>query len=259
MEENKFAAYLKELAAKYSVAGGLEVSTDGEKVSIACDKGNYHFYFDFSKIPDAPENAVPLFHWRNKRKYIELKNILKTKMIEDPRGIRVHHIVPKDQFNRSLLNIIVNEVDLAEFITGQKVDRIFADFSSEAYTNCIVSTSGNLKISMELGFSPKGSEPVLLHEIIARTGIASDVVVDTQMQQYPIYVIRGKDIAHYNEIDNELYGLDNTQADCIRFILSVLSDTEVMPDLQKDWRHLLSVYAAAKKATQVLEYTEVAY
>lgn len=257
MEETKFAAYLEELAAKYSVADGLEATIDGEKVSIDCGKGSYQFYFDFSKIPDAAENAVPLFHWRNKRKYIELKNILRTKMVEDPRGLRVHHIVPQDPFNCSLLNILVNEADLAEFITGQKIHRIFADFSSDVYTNCIASTSGNLKISMELGFSPAGSEPVLLHEIIARTGIASDVAVDTQMQQYPIYVIKGKDIVHYNEIDNELYGLDNTQADCIRFILGVLSDIQVIPQLQKDCRHLLAVYAAARNATEVLEYTEV--
>lgn len=257
MEENKFAAYLKELAAKYSVADNLEAVIDEEKVRVDCDKGSYQFYFNFSRMPDGTENAVPLFHWRNKRKYIELKNILKTKMVEDPRGIRVHHIVPRDSFNCSLQNILVNEADLMEFITGQRVNRIFADFSSEVYTNCIASTCDNLKISMELGFSPAGSEPVLLHEIIARTGIASDVTVDTQMQQYPIYVIKGKDIEHYNEIDNELYGLDNTQADCIRFILSVLSDVQVIPQLQKDCKHLLAVYAAAKKATEALEYTEV--
>ena len=109
---------------------------------------------------------------------------------------------------------------------------------------------------MELGFSPEGSEPVLLHEIVARTGIASDVVVDTQMQQYPIYLLKGKETEHYNEIDNELYGLDNTQADCIRFILGVLGDPSVIPELQRQGKHLAAVYQAAEEATKVLEYVE---
>ena len=43
------------------------------------------------------------------------------------------------------------------------------------YTNCIMSTKNNLKASMELGFLPDGSEPVLLHEVVARSGIASDL------------------------------------------------------------------------------------
>ena len=83
------------------------------------------------------------------------------------------------------------------------------------------------------------------------------MVVDTQMQQYPIYVIKGREIDHYNEIDNELYGLDNTQADCIRFILGVLANPETITDLQKQGNHLVSVYKAAEEATKVLEYVEV--
>ncbi|MBQ6366898.1 MAG: hypothetical protein IJI61_10920 [Oscillospiraceae bacterium] len=256
MDEKLFVPYLKELADKYSLAQDVEVElTDGE-VIVSCDKGSFRFVYDLAKIKEAEaDQVVPLLHWRNKRRYVELKNILKTGMIEDARGIRIHHIVPKDIFNSSLQNILAYETDLVEMITGEKVDRIFADFSSDVYTNCIVS-AGRLRVSMELGFSPEGSEPVLLHEIVARTGIASDVVVDTQMQQYPIYLLRGKETEHYNEIDNELYGLDNTQADCIRFILGVLGEPEKIPELQKQGKHLAAVYRAAEKATKVLEYVE---
>ena len=48
---------------------------------------------------------------------------------------------------------------------------------------------------------------MLLHEIVGKKGIASDVVVDTQTQQYPIYVFKGKEIQTYTDIDNELFGL----------------------------------------------------
>ena len=257
MDDKLFVPYLKELADKYSAASDIQVELKEGEICLQCDKGSYSFFYDLAKYEaSAGKTAVPLLHWRNKRKYIELKNILKTKMIEDVRGMRIHHIVPKDEFNSSLMNILAYESDLVEIITGEKIDKIFADFSSDVYTNCIVSAA-KLKISMELGFFPEGSEPVLLHEVIARTGIASDVVVDTQMQQYPIYVIKGREVDHYNEIDNELYGLDNTQADCIRFILGVLANPDAIPALQEQGNHLVSVYRAAEEATKVLEYVEV--
>lgn len=257
MDDKLFVPYLKELADKYSAAKAIQVELKPGEINLQCDKGHFSFFYDLRQYEaSSDEAAIPLLHWRNKRRYIELKNIVKTKMIEDVRGMRIHHIVPKDEFNSSLMNILACEADLVELITGEKIEKIFADFSSDIYTNCIVSAS-KLKISMELGFSPEDSEPVLLHEVIARTGIASDVVVDTQMQQYPIYVIKGREIDHYNEIDNELYGLDNTQADCIRFILAVLANPETIPDLQKQGNHLVSVYKAAEEATKVLEYVEV--
>lgn len=259
MDERLFIPYLKELTDKYSLAQNVEVELKEGKILISCDKGFFPFVYDFAGLDDDKaenERLIPLFHWRNKRKYIELRNILRTGMIRDVRGIRIHHIVPKDIFNNSLRSILIYETDLLEMITGEKVDRVFADFSADVYTNCIVS-AGRLRSSMELGFSPKGSEPVLLHEIVARTGIASDVVVDTQMQQYPIYVLKGEHTEHYNEIDSELYGLDNTQADCIRFIMGVLGKPETIPELQKQGSHLTAVYRAAEEATKVLNYVEV--
>lgn len=257
MDEKLFIPYLKELTDKYSLAQNVEVELKEGEILISCDKGFFPFVYDFAKSDEYEnQHSIPLFHWRNKRKYIELRNILNTGMIKDVRGIRIHHIVSKDIFNSSLRNILTYETDLLEMITGEKVDKIFADFSADVYTNCIVS-AGRLRSSMELGFSPEGSEPVLLHEIVARTGIASDIVVDTQMQQYPIYVLRGKNTEHYNEIDSELYGLDNTQADCIRFIMGVLGNPETIPELQKQNVHLKAVYRAAEEATKVLKYVEV--
>ena len=257
MDDKLFVPYLKELADKYSAAENLQVELKPGKVDVSCNKGSFSFVYDFSQLDENDASVVPMLHWRNKRRYIELKNILKTKMVEDPRGMRIHHIVPKSDFDCSLENILCFEADIIEFITGQKVTKIFADFSGDVYTNCIAYCNEKLVASLELGFSPEGSEPVLLHEVIARTGIASDVAVDTQMQQYPIYVIKGKELEHYNEIDNELYGLDNTQADCIRFILAVLTNPDVIPELQKQGSHLVAVYKAAEKATKVLEYAEV--
>lgn len=258
MDVERFIPYLKEMAAKYSIADRLDVALEPGRIITESAGERICFVYDFSRKEERQDiKRVPLLHWRNKRRYVELRNLLNNRMIEDPRAMRIHHIVPRGEFDSSLCNILVYETDLAEFILGEPVERIFADFCGAEYTNCIASTAGNLKLSMELGFSPKGSEPILLHEIVARTGIASDVAVDTQTQQYPIYVFKGEEVEHYTDIDNELYGLENTQADCIRFILGVLEHPENMPALQAQEEHLYRVWQAAEGASESLSYTPV--
>lgn len=258
MDQIRFAPYLREMADKYSVAKNVSVIMEHGAVTVECDKGCFRFVADINVFANTTaQNVVPLLHWRNKRKYIELKNILTSKMVEDPRALRIHHIVPQGELECSLQNIIAYEADLVEFITGNKLTKIFADFHDDTYTNCIASTDGNLKVSMELGFSPDGSEPVILHEIIARTGIASDVAVDTQTKQYPIYVFKGHEVEHYTDIDYELYGLEDTQADCIRFILGVLANPDVIEQLQQQAYHLVSICRAAAYSSENRVYADV--
>lgn len=258
MDQEKFIPFLKELAEKYSIAGGIRVELEQGSVKIDCDKGSFRFIYHFAQsLPQDGYTNIPLFHWRNKRRYIELRNILDQKLIETPLAMRIHHIVPKDEFTQTLADILVMEADLAEFITRKRIKRAFADFSDEIYTNCILAAESGIKISMELGLSRPGSEPVLLHEVIAKTGIASDVAVDTQMQQYPVYVIKGEKTQTFTDIDEELYGLENTQADTIRFILDVLAKPEAIPQLQADQEHLLGVYQAAANSSASVTYTKV--
>ena len=178
-------------------------------------------------------------------------------LVKKPLGMRIHHIVSKDEFTNQLKDIVTFEANLVEFITHQKINKVFADFYGDVYTNCIMSTDGNIKVSMELGFSPDGSEPVLLHEVVCKDGIASDVVVDTQTQQYPIYVFKGKETQVYQDIDFELYDMDNTEVDSIRFILWVLTDPTRIDALCENYTHLEKVYAAALKANEDVSYTDV--
>lgn len=256
--DSLFIPKLKELAAKYSAAELHKVELLDGAVRIDCDKGQFRFFYDFNKDWNLDGVvSVPLFHWRLKRKYVELRGLLERKMIEPALAMRIHHIVPHDSFTRTLKDIIVFETDLFEFITCSKINKVFADFSDEVYTNCIMSTDANVKASMELGFSPDESEPVLLHEITARTGAASDLPVDIQMVQYPIYVIKGQQTTVYNEIDFELYGMDVTEADCVRFILWALTDASRIDTLISDYAHIEKVYKAACKSSAALLYTEV--
>ena len=215
--DHKFIPYLTELAAKYSVADNVQVELEEGAIKVSCDKGSYRFFYDFGKaLPQDGFVNVPLYHWQLKRRYVELRNILDTEMVKNALAMRIHHIVSPDEFTRSLKDIIVFETNLVEFVTHQRIEKVFSDFSGDVYANCILSTDGNVKVSMELGFSPEGSQPVLLHEIIGKNGLACDVVVDTQTQQYPIYVFKGKETLTYTDIDAELYDMENTQVDSVR-------------------------------------------
>ena len=256
--DSKFIPYLTELAAKYSVAGNMQVELEDGAVKVSCDKGNFRFFYDFSKaFPCDDYKNVPLYHWQLKRRYVELRNILDTGMVVNALAMRIHHIVPRDEFTRTLKDIIVFESNLAEFVTHQKIQKVFSDFSGEVYANCIMSTDGNIKVSMELGFSPDGSEPVLLHEVIGKNGLACDVVVDTQTQQYPIYVFKGKETLKYTDIDAELYDMENTQVDSVRFILWALTDTARIDALCENYAHIEKVYEAALAANADVRYTTV--
>ena len=253
-----FIPKLRELAEKYNAAQKLCAELEDGAVTVRCDKGAFRFYYDFSmNLPKDEYAAVPLYHWQAQPKYIQLKGLLDRKMVTPALAMRIHHLVPHGEFTRSLKDIFVFETELLQFITGQQVNKVFADFSGEVYTNCIMSTDGNVKASMELGFLPDGSEPVLLHELVCRNGVASDLPVDIQTVQYPIYVFKGKETLKYNEIDFELYGMDNTQADCIRFILAVLKAPERVKALQGSIDHIEKVYQAAEKASAELCYTSV--
>ena len=256
--DSRYIPRLKELAAKYSAADALEVELEQGAVRIHCDKGDFRFFYDFSGPPrrDACRN-VPLYHWQLKRRYVELRNMSDSGLVKMPLGMRIHHIVSRDGFTRQLKDIFTFEANLVEFVTHQRITKVFADFFGDRYVNCILSTDGNVKVSMELGFVPDGSEPVLLHELVCRDGIASDVVVDTQTQQYPIYVFRGKETLVYQDIDFELYDMDNTEVDSIRFILWALSDPTRMDALCENYAHLERVYDAALRADKSVSYTDV--
>lgn len=255
--DSKFVPSLIELAEKYAAASQLSVQLEDGAVTLECNKGKFRFFYDFNRqLPQDTFKNVPLFHWRQKRRYIELKGLVQRDMVGKALAMRIHHIVPPDAFTKSLRDVLLYECDLFQYICGGEIRRVFADFSADRYTNCIMS-AGAMKASMELGLSAAGSESVLLHEVVGRKGIASDLPVDTQMQQYPIYLIKGNGTQTFNEIDFELYGMDNTQADMIRFILWALSDAERIDSLCRDYSRLDKIWQAAVKSSANLTYTFV--
>ena len=255
--DSKFVPSLIELTEKYAAASRLSARLEDGAVIVECDKGKFRFFYDFNiQLPQDDYKNVPLFHWRQKRRYTELLGLVRRDMVGKALAMRIHHIVAPDAYTKSLRDVLLYESDLFQYISGGRIDRVFADFSADRYTNCIMS-AGAMKASKELGLSAPGSESVLLHEVVGRKGIASDLPVDIQMQQYPIYLIKGDGIQTFNEIDFELYGMDNTQADMIRFILHSLSVSEETDRLCLEYAHLDKIWQAAVKSSENLTYTFV--
>lgn len=176
------------LVSKYRLTdiSGIEVQPNGS-VRINCNKGTLNFFTCFSKN-DFPKGQLdtPLFRWRSERRYIEMRN------------------------------------NLRDGLVGDMVNRVFASIYDVRYCNAIFSTRKGIKISMEIG-AAQTNEPVLLHEIIAKGGIITDLAVDTQVEHYPIYLYDSNGTKTFNDIDFELYCLDNDEITQVRFITSGLS------------------------------------
>ena len=79
------------------------------------------------------------------------------------------------------------------------------------------------------------------HEIIARRGVTSDLVVDTQVPQSSIYIYTSKGENRYTDVDMELYGFDDLQIDQIRSAFQVLKDPELGIKWQQQHKHLVTL------------------
>lgn len=246
---NNIREKLLELSSKYKVADISNIDFEEDNIVVDCAKGKFKF-FQTSLQEDSEEYIdIPLFHWRNKRRYIELRNILVENIVEEPVGMRVKHI----RSDGSLDDLLIREMDLLEFILGDKIVKVFSSVDIEnQYCNLVLSTEKGIRASMELGIVPNIVEPIEMHEIICRTGIASDLVVDTQIEHYPIYVYSKDKVKVYTDIDYELYGIENDQADLIRYILHVLDNISQIESLKSKYTHYTKLKKAVYKSNTLV-------
>lgn len=251
MESINLNSAIKDLAAKYQLAKIANITSFENSITVECNKGSFNFFSDFSR-EECGETDVPLFSWRNQRRYQEMRNNLQDGIVEDPVGMRIKHIAP---WGTALVNVFVQEVDLAQWILGEEIERVFASISHE-YCNAIFSTEEGIKISAELG-AAQTKTPILLHEIIAKTGVITDTAVDTQVEHYPIYLYNSKGTTIYNDVDFELYGLSYDEIAKVRFIASVLAEPKLVQALQNSYQQAKKVYKAAVSAAEKLENTAV--
>ncbi|MDD5484137.1 MAG: hypothetical protein PHP98_10910 [Kiritimatiellae bacterium] len=187
-----------------------------------------------------------LLPWRVERRFTELKNIAVNGTLEDISTLRFCAIASK---NTSLDHLLYRKFDLCEYLGGADIKSLFAVFNGKKAANVIVKLANGLSCSVECSVTlPDGAEEIDRHEIIARRGVASDRVVDTQVPQASIYAFTGKGEKRFTDIDSELFGFAPSEINLIRAAFAVLSDPKTGKAWNRQNERLLRIIAAALKS-----------
>lgn len=181
-----------------------------------------------------PELALPdgkkvrLLPWRVERRFVELKKIIDGKTLEDVSTFRFASF----SAGGDPLKLAAREIDLAAFLAGSPVKRIFAVRNGGSACNILALLANGMSASVECGVKlPAGASGMDRHEIIAKRGVASDRAVDTQVPQNSIYEWTDAGNAVFTDVDTELFGLPNDQIWIVRAAFAVL----MKPELAEEW------------------------
>ena len=178
-------------------------------------------------IEEDSAGTIPLQPWRYNRKFVELRRIVENRTIEEPRMFRFCALGDKQQW--TLRSLIYRECDLCEFLGDSPIVSVHAVLNDTA-GSVIARLVNGIICSVEVGAQlEKGAAMIDRHEIIARRGVASDIVVDTQIPQNSIYTFTDSGNRAYKDIDNELFGLSEPDIELARAVFDVCKN----PDLKK--------------------------
>ncbi len=218
---------LNYLLKKYSVAAAAEL--DGRETVMVDGK------------------RLPLLPWRNERRFLELKSLVDSGEIN---GISVMRSLRVVRSGGELLTELYREFDIAQFVLGSRLCEIFATGDDKYALNVVARTSDGFVCSFELAATLDESDDIIdKHEIIARSGVACDRAVDTQIPQSSIYLY-GKNSGRYTDVDAELYGLD---ADDCATVRAAFETARTGLDLSADAAYLNRCVEAAKRSMETVE------
>lgn len=189
------------------------------------------------------DTGKPIQPWRCNRKYVELEKMVSSQTLEHPCLLRFCHLT---QESTGLEELLYREFDLAEFISGHKIIALHAVFTDGRSGSVIIKLDNDIVGSVEVGnLLPKDQKEVDRHEIIARRGVGSDIVVDTQIPQQSIYLMTQDGPESYKDTDSELYGLDEKGIERVRATFALLKDPGKASFHAAQDKHLKAAVAAA--------------
>lgn len=230
MKTNYFSdrnAALDYLCDKYQVAQSGKISDGG--------------YLEFEN------KEIKLLPWRGERRFVELKNLIENNTLEDVSTFRFACLVPVG--TKSLDELIYQELDLCEWLGASPVARLFAVFSDNDAVNIIVKLQNGISCSVECSVMlPEGAEAIDRHEIIARRGVASDRVVDTQVPQSSIYTYTAEKETRFTDTDAEIFGLAQEDINLVRAAFKVLESPELAEKWQCQNQRLADLVEKAKQS-----------
>jgi hypothetical protein len=182
---------------------------------------------------------VPLSPWRYERRFVELKRLVDTHTVETV--VLCRFSCQTTGKPMSLKGILYREFDLIEWLIDSPIATVTASITDEQFANVLVRTASGVTCSVEagVGLPVEAKTPMLdRHELIARRGVASDRVVDSQVQQSSVYTFTDHGIDTYTDTDAELFGLDNEQITLVRAAYALATSPEKVDDLRQRHRRL---------------------
>lgn len=249
---------LMNLLEKYSIPVNSPVELFGSFQSGALDlQPGYEFL-----ETEEENNHIPLLTWRMRRKFIELKKILTDNVVEEPCLFRISCRGSIDKW--SLSSLLYRELDLCEFIGNGKIVSVQATINENEVANLIVKLDNSILCSIEISTQLQHNSVLQdRHEVIGRRGVASDLVVDTQVVQSSIYTFTEQGETTYTDTDMELFGFDNDQIDHIRAAFHVLKNPAEINKWKQQHERLLyllkTVFESAKKLERIKLKTKSIY
>jgi len=189
------------------------------------------------------ESALPLQCWRMNRKYVELKKLVTTRTVEDPCLLRFCHLTDE---KTSLSELLYREFDLCEYVMDDTIAALNAAFTDGRSGSVVVTMKSGVIGSVEVGNQLNAANPeVDRHEIIARRGVASDIVVDTQIPQHSIYLYTNDGVQQFKDTDSELYGLDEKEIEWVRAHFEFFKDKSTEAAHMAQHQHLTKLVEMA--------------
>ncbi|WP_294505113.1 hypothetical protein [uncultured Victivallis sp.] len=163
--------------------------------------------------------CVRLLPWRVERRFTELKAVTENGTLEGISTLRFAAMSAEV----NLRDLLYRELDLCEFLGQSELHSAFAVVSGSGIANVLVKLADGKSASIECSAAlPENTPAQDRHEIIARRGVASDRVVDTQVPQSSIYLFRKEGERCYTDVDSELYGLEYREIWIVRAAFAVI-------------------------------------
>ena len=180
---------------------------------------------------------TPLLSWRHERRFIELRNLIEEGAVREISVMRSLCIAPK---GTPIDGLFLRELDLCEWILNERIYEIFAVENAGMARNAILKTESGIICSLELAATlAEGTQIHDKHEIISRGGVATDRVVDTQIPQSSIYVMKeNAETEEYLDVDAELFGLSPEECAAVRQCFDMAKNGYVLTEEVKRLKRL---------------------
>jgi hypothetical protein len=186
---------------------------------------------------DLSQQTIPLRSWRSERRFQELKNLVENRTVTPVLMCRFACIT--DGQTLPLAAALYREFDLAEWLGGAPIATVYAAIDGERAANAIVRLENDVVCSVEVGTTlPAGTPMHDRHELIARRGVASDRVVDTQVPQSSVYVWSDSSADEFTDTDAELPELEPDSVALVRAAYDALSRPEGREELRREHERL---------------------